>query len=189
MAICADFTQPFGLPDGLDSAHGRRLGFFPGSTIGNFTPPEAEAFLVRARGQLGPRGALVVGVDLKKDVARLNAAYNDAQGVTAAFNLNVLHRVRAELGAELDPADFEHHAFYNEVEGRIEMHLRARRDTRIRLDGHRFVFARGETLHTEYSHKYSVAEFAALAARAGFSSEAVWTDPEQLFSMHYLVPT
>lgn len=141
-AACADFAQDFDLPDPAGS--GRRLVFFPGSTIGNFDPHEALAFLQRVRRLVQPDGALLIGVDLKKDPAVLHAAYNDRQGVTAAFNLNLLERLRAELGAELDPKTFRHHAFYDATHGRIEMHLVSRRAQEIRVLGRRFRFEPGE---------------------------------------------
>jgi len=183
-AACVDFAQDFDLPDPAGS--GRRLVFFPGSTIGNFDPPEALAFLQRVRRLVQPDGALVIGVDLKKDPTVLHAAYNDGQGITAAFNLNLLERLRTELGAELDPKTFRHHAFYNAPRGRIEMHLVSRRAQEIRVLGRRFQFEPGESIHTENSYKYSVAEFHALARRAGLQPRQVWLDAAHLFSVHYL---
>lgn len=129
---------------------------------------------------------MLIGVDLKKDTAILQAAYNDAAGVTAAFNLNLLTRLRRELGAEVDPSAFAHRAFYNDRVGRIEMHLVSRRSQRLSLGGARFAFAEGETIHTENSYKYSITEFHALAHRAGFAVERTWTDADELFSVHYL---
>ena len=129
---------------------------------------------------------MLVGVDLKKDPARLNAAYNDARGITAAFNLNVLARINRELGAEFDVAAFRHDAFYNETEGRIEMHLVSLRDQRVRVGRAQFAFRGGETIHTENSYKYSVDEFQALARGAGFRPERYWTDGERQFAVHYL---
>jgi dimethylhistidine N-methyltransferase len=183
-AACADFAQDFDLPDPAGS--GRRLVFFPGSTIGNFEPHEALAFLQRVRRLVQPDGALVIGVDLKKDPAVLHAAYNDGQGITAAFNLNLLERLRAELGAELDPKAFRHRAFYDARHGRIEMHLVSRRAQEIRVLGRRFRFEPGESIHTENSYKYSVAEFHTLARRAGLQPRQVWLDAAHLFSVHYL---
>jgi dimethylhistidine N-methyltransferase len=183
-AACADFAQDFDLPDPAGS--GRRLVFFPGSTIGNFDPHEALAFLQRVRRLVQPDGALVIGVDLKKDPAVLHAAYNDGQGITAAFNLNLLERLRSELGAELDPKTFRHRAFYDATHGRIEMHLVSRRAQEIRVLGQRFQFEPGESIHTENSYKYSVAEFHALAHRAGLQPRQVWLDAAHLFSVHYL---
>ncbi len=183
-AACADFSQPLRLD--YCPTHLRRLGFFPGSSIGNFEPAEAEAFLRRLRDLLGPDGGLLIGVDLKKDPALLHAAYNDRQGVTAQFNLNLLLRIRDELDADLDPDGFAHRAFYQPDLGRIEMHLESRRAQRLRIEERVFGFAAGETIHTENSYKYSVAEFQALARRAGYQPHRVWTDPQELFSLHWL---
>ena len=186
-AIGADFTALASLPaEAAARAGGVALGFFPGSTISNFAPSDAQAFLSQIRAVLGPGGALLIGVDLKKDTQRLNAAYNDAAGYTAAFNLNLLRRMRRELGAELDCDAFEHYAFYNEAESRIEMHLRSLRDQEIRVGDRRFEFAAGELIHSENSYKYSQGAFRDLARRAGFDSRAVWTDDDALFSVHYL---
>jgi dimethylhistidine N-methyltransferase len=185
-AICADFSHGFALPDEFCQGDGRRLGFFPGSTIGNQTPEEAAQFLKLVRGIVGPEGALLIGVDLKKDADVLHAAYNDVAGVTAEFNLNLLHRMKAELGADVDPNAFEHRAFYNEGLGRIEMHLMSREAQNVRLNGHRFAFAKGETIHTECSYKYELDEVADLARSSGFAVRRSWTDPRRLFSVHYL---
>jgi dimethylhistidine N-methyltransferase len=186
-AICADFTALTALPDeAAAQAGGVALGFFPGSTIGNFAPPEAEAFLRQIRAVLGPGGALLIGVDLTKDTARLNAAYNDAAGYTAAFNLNLLHRMIRELGAELDLDGFEHYAFYNEAESRIEMHLRSLQIQEIRVGDRRFELDSDELIHSENSYKYTLGGFRDLAARAGFDAAKSWTDDENLFSIHYL---
>ncbi len=185
-AVCADYSRPLELPPNAVPASARRVVYFPGSTIGNLTPPEAVAFLAVARRLAGARGGMLVGVDLKKDGARLNAAYNDAQGVTARFNLNLLARINRELGANFDLAAFRHHAFYNERLGRVEMHLVSLKAQRVRLDGASFSFRGGETIHTESSYKYTVAEFQALARSAGFEAMECWTDAGSLFSVHYL---
>ncbi len=182
-ATCVDFTAPLSLP--WCPADTQRLIFFPGSSIGNFDPQQAELFLSNLRGVAGENGSLLIGVDLKKETAVLNAAYNDAQGVTAAFNLNLLHRIRRELGADIQPEQFTHRAFYNDQLGRIEMHLVSQQQQAIRIGDQRFHFATDETIHTESSYKYSVQEFIELAARAGFVSRQVWTDAEALFSLHY----
>jgi len=182
-AVCADFTDCVDLP--AIAAPGRRVVFFPGSTIGNFDPPEALALLQRLRHMVYPGGGLLIGADLKKDPEILNAAYNDRQGITAAFNLNLLERIRTELGATLDADGFEHHAFYNALPGRIEMHLVSRRRQEVRVLGKRFLFERGESIHTENSYKYSIGQFHAMARSAGFRPCRVWTDPAQLFSVHY----
>jgi dimethylhistidine N-methyltransferase len=185
-ALCADYTQRLDLPALDNSAVARRLVFFPGSTIGNFSVAEALTFLANARTVAGAGGAMLVGVDLKKDAAVLHAAYNDAQGVTAAFNLNVLRRINEELGADFDLQAFEHRAFYNAPAGRIEMHLVSTREQTVRIGSRAFVFAAGETIHTENSYKYSVPEFQTLAREAGFEPEHCWVDPQRLFSIHYL---
>lgn len=183
-AAWADFSRRLSLPRGMSG--GRAVAFFPGSSIGNFEPAAAETFLAGLHGLLPTGSGLLIGVDLIKDRDILEAAYNDAAGVTAQFNLNLLERLRAELGAELDPASFRHLAFYHEAASRIEMHLESRRDQTICLGGREFMFSAGETLHTENSCKYSVEGFQLLAKRAGFAPTAVWTDPRQLFSVHYL---
>jgi len=185
-AICADFTQPFQVPDAGEYSTGRRLAFFPGSSLGNFMPDAAVGFLTAAAEMVGAGGAMLIGIDLKKNEKILNAAYNDAQGVTAAFNLNLLARVNRELGGTFDLDAFLHHAFYNAAEGRIEMHLMSRRAQTAEVAGQTFAFAEGETIHTEHSHKYGLDEFRDLARRAGFIPVKAWTDAQNLFSVHYL---
>ena len=184
IAVCADYTRPFPLPP-LPGAGGKRVGFFPGSTIGNFEPDAAVGFLANYARILGAGGEMLIGVDLKKDTEILEAAYNDRAGVTAAFNLNLLERVNRELDGDLDLDRFEHVAFYNEVEGRVEIYIRSLADQKARIAGKRFHFARDELIHTEYSYKYSVPEFRTLAAQAGFRPVDTWTDPGELFSVHY----
>jgi len=184
IAVCADYTRPFPLPQ-LTGAGGKRVGFFPGSTIGNFEPNAAVAFLANYAHILGPGGEMLIGVDLKKEPDILEAAYNDRAGVTAAFNLNLLERVNRELDGDLDIDRFEHLAFYNSVEGRVEIYIRSLADQTARIAGNRLRFVKNELIHTEYSYKYSVAEFRALAARAGFRPVDTWTDPAELFSVHY----
>ena len=185
IAVCADYTRHFSLPP-LPGAGGKRVGFFPGSTIGNFEPDAAVAFLANYARILGPGGEMLIGVDLKKDPEILDAAYNDRAGVTAAFNLNLLERVNRELDADLDIDRFEHVAFYNEDEGRVEIYIRSVAYQEAHIAGKRFRFAEDELIHTEYSYKYSVPEFRALARRAGFRPVDTWTDPAELFSVHYL---
>jgi dimethylhistidine N-methyltransferase len=185
-AVCADYTRPLQLPEMDGICARRRVIYFPGSTIGNFTRPGALAFLRHAVAIAGPGGAMLVGVDLKKDPARLHAAYNDTQGITAAFNLNLLARINRELGGNFDEAAFGHHAFYDADKGRIEMHLRSLREQQVSVAGQTCHFREGETIHTENSCKYSVGEFQQLARDAGFTTEHCWTDAEQLFSVHYL---
>ncbi len=185
-AICADFLQPIELPEYVGQGDGAFLGFFPGSTIGNFSSAEALGFLTSAHSLLSEQGSLLIGVDLKKDTAVLESAYNDADGVTAQFNLNILTRINRELGAEIDESGFEHVARYNKEHGRIEMHLRSKQDQQISIASHLFEVAEGETIHTENSKKYAVEEFVDLAEKAGFESNRVWTDSDELFSLHYL---
>jgi len=184
VAVCADYTRPFPLP-ALPGPSGKRVGFFPGSTIGNFEPDAAVDFLANYAGILGPGGEMLIGVDLKKDPAVLDAAYNDRAGVTAEFNLNLLERINRELDGDLDIGRFEHVAFYNETEGRIEIYIRSLTNQEAWIAGTPILFAKDELIHTEYSYKYSVAEFCALAGRAGFRPVETWTDPAALFSVHY----
>lgn len=183
--VCADYTQLADLP--LDAAEDmRRVVFFPGSTIGNCTPEEAKALLRQAAILTGNNGGLLIGVDCKKSPQRLNAAYNDADGHTAAFNVNLLHRIQRELDAQLDPEGFEHYAYYNAGLGRIEMHLVSRRRQQIRLAGEAFEFEPGETIHTENSYKYAAHEFESLARSAGWHPKARWSDRDGLFNVFYL---
>jgi dimethylhistidine N-methyltransferase len=163
----------------------RRVGFFPGSTIGNFTHDEAVAFLKTTSGIL-KGGGLLIGADLVKDPSRLHAAYNDAEGVTAAFNKNLLVRANAELDAEFDLEAFAHYAPYNAHASRIEMYLISTRDQRVRVGDGYIDFAEGEAIHTEDSHKYTVESFRALAWEAGLVPKQVWVDPDRLFSVHWL---
>jgi dimethylhistidine N-methyltransferase len=186
-AVCADYSQAFDLP-ALGVAGATRLGVFFGSTIGNLSREEAVRFLANARVRLGRGGALLLGVDLKKDRRVLEAAYDDRAGVTALFNLNLLRRINRELGGNFDLAAFAHRAVYVEAPGRIEMHLVSLRAQTVRVSGMSFPFTAGESIHTENAHKYTVAEVQALAAEAGYQAAASWTDPAQLFSLHYLTP-
>jgi dimethylhistidine N-methyltransferase len=185
-AVVGDFSRPLKLPPYRGAARPRRVAFFPGSTIGNLEPDDAEAFLRMTRAQVGARGAMLVGVDLKKDPVLLHAAYNDRRGVTAAFNLNVLARINRELEGDFELRRFRHYAFYNATEGRIEMHLVSLARQSVRIAGQRFTFARGESIHTENSCKYSIEEFREMAEEAGFRAERVWTDRRGLFSVHGL---
>ena len=187
VGVCADYTRPLALPEFVGVPIRRKAVFFPGSTVGNFTPAEALQFLRQAHRTVGAGGALLIGVDLEKDKATLDAAYADSQGVTARFNLNLLQRINRELGADFQVNRFRHKAFYDPVQGRVEMHLESLVSQIVDVAGQRFDFAPGETIHTEISCKYSVAEFQELGRRAGFSPEKVWTDPEQLFSVHGMV--
>jgi dimethylhistidine N-methyltransferase len=181
--VVADYTQALALPPARGS--GRRIGFFPGSTIGNFTPGEAIAFLERAASVLRG-GALLLGADLVKDPQLLHAAYNDAEGVTAAFNLNLLARANRELGANFVLSQFAHHACYNPPLQRIEMHLVSRTRQTVSVAGESFALDEGESLQTENSYKFTIPGLRALAQRAGFRPGPVWTDPARLFSVHWL---
>jgi len=183
--VFADFTQPFELPvHAVDPA--RNLIFFPGSTIGNFDKRDARSLLEVMRLEARPGGALLLGVDLKKDPGIIQAAYNDSAGVTAAFNLNVLKRLNMELGADFELTSFRHEAIYDEAEGRIEMRLVSRKPQRVTVAGDTVDFKAGEYIITEYSHKYSLTEFAELARAAGFQPVQSWQDEESLFSVQYL---
>jgi dimethylhistidine N-methyltransferase len=188
-AIHGDFSRPLKIPmgGGTRAFSSRRVVYFPGSTIGNLTPEEAHAFLRMTRGQVGASGAMLVGVDLKKDAGILHAAYNDAKGVTAAFNLNLLARINRELGADFRLRRFRHYAFYNPERGRIEMHLVSLVPQSVNVGNYRFAFEAGESIHTENSYKYSIKSFRALANSAGFKGEKVWLDAKGLFSLHGLV--
>ena len=181
--LVGDFTLPLSIP--ALPGNPRRAGFFPGSTIGNFKPDAAMAMLRRMRATLNG-GGLLVGVDLVKDPARLHAAYNDEAGVTALFNKNLLARANRELGADFDMDGFAHYAPYNPNAHRIEMYLLSLKRQRVTIAGEAFDFALGEAVHTEDSHKYTIESFREMAARAGFSPRAVWTDADRLFSLHWL---
>jgi dimethylhistidine N-methyltransferase len=183
--IAGDFSKPLALPP--DLAKVRKLGFFPGSTIGNFSPVAAGNLLGAMRRLLAPDGQLIVGVDLKKDARQLICAYNDAAGVTAAFNLNLLERINRELEGSFDLDGFRHEAIYDPREGRVEMHLVSLRDQAVRVRGLWFRFSAGETIHTENSYKYSLPQFQELAISAGWLPGRVWTDQENLFSVHVLI--
>ena len=184
LPIAADFTRPFDLPGAVASMP--RVGFFPGSTIGNFEPHEAAAFLRHAGRILGRGATFIVGVDLVKDTTVLQKAYNDSKGITAKFNLNLLLRINRELGAKFNLACFEHHAFFNRERSRIEMHLASLKRQRVKVCGECIEFRVGETIHTENSYKYSVESFRALARGAGFTPTATWTDADNYFSVHAL---
>ncbi len=183
--IVGDFHQPPALPAHLVDAP--RIGFFPGSTIGNFTQDEAQNLLRIMAKTLGPQGRLIIGVDLRKDISRLLPAYDDALGVTAAFNKNMLTRMNRELGANFDLDQFRHRAVWNEADSRIEMWLESLCEQTVRIEGRSITFRSAEGIHTENSHKYSIPQFQALAERAGFGSLNVWSDPQALFSVHELV--
>ncbi len=183
--LCADFTLPFEIPAVGRPARGRMV-YFPGSTIGNFSPEQARHLLTRMARLCAPNGGMLLGADLKKDPRMLHAAYNDRQGVTAAFNLNLLVRINRELGADFGVERFWHHALYNPREGRIEMYLVSRLDQRVRVGDREIFLAEGEPICTEYSYKYSVADLTALAAASGFAVEQSWMDESRYFCVLYL---
>ncbi|EIC31361.1 putative methyltransferase [Methylomicrobium album BG8] len=183
-AVCADYAGSWNLPPGLEGQ--RRIVFFPGSSIGNLTPGEAAALLKRMARLVGDGGGLLIGVDLVKNVDVLEAAYNDRQKVTEAFNKNLLVRINRELDADFRIDRFDHLAFYNPELDRIEMHLASPEAQLVRIADRTIRMAAGETIHTENSHKYSLASFRRLALRTGFRPGKVWIDPEGLFSIHYL---
>ncbi len=182
--VVGDFWAQARLPHDLEARP--RLGFFPGSTIGNLDAQSAERLLAHFAHVLGPGARLVIGVDVEKDPAILIPAYNDARGVTAAFNLNLLTRINRELGADFEVDAFRHEAIWNAAIGRIEMHLVSERAQSVRLLGRRFDLRASETIHTENSHKYRPAAFHEMAARAGWSVADWWSDPAGLFSVHDL---
>ena len=187
LPVAADYTADFDLPSLPDAR--KRVVYFPGSTIGNFDQSQAADFLAHAAEVAcdpgGPCGGLLIGVDLKKDRTTLEAAYDDAAGVTAAFNLNLLDRINRELDGTFDTAGFQHRAEWNEEAGRIETYLVSLRDQTVTVDGTPFHFAEGERVHTENSHKYTIDGFADFAAEAGFELRRAWTDPDDLFSVQY----
>lgn len=181
--VVADFTRPFELPP-VPAA--RRVVYFPGSTIGNFDPAEADELLARVARLVGPGGGLLLGIDLRKDPAVLEPAYNDARGVTAAFNRNLLVRINRELGADFDPPAFRHRAFYNRERSRIEMHLVSATEQRAQVGDATFAFRAGESIHTENSYKYDLTELARRAAACGLRADETWTDPQGYFAVLYL---
>ena len=183
-AVCTDITDEVSLPFIPEQADA--VMFYPGSSIGNFDPEDARAFLACLASITGEGGGLLIGVDLKKDPAILDAAYNDANGVTAAFNLNLLRRINRELAGDFDTETFAHHAFYNSARGRVEMHLISECKQTVRVNGHAFKFNAGDSIHTENSYKYTIDEFQMLAQQAGFTPCRVWSDNNDLFSLHYL---
>lgn len=185
LPVCADYTADFELPT-PESDVESTVVYFPGSTIGNFEPAAARDFLSAARLRAGGGSAMLIGVDLKKDPQRLHAAYNDAKGVTARFNLNLLARINREADGDFDLSQFAHYAFYNPLAGRIEMHLMSLRAQHVHVAGESFAFQEGETIFTESSYKYTLDEFSNLARESGYDVQRVWTDPQRLFSVQYL---
>jgi L-histidine Nalpha-methyltransferase len=184
-AICADFLRPFSLPAPRSAGVGKRIGFFPCSTIGNMTPEQRAQFLAAARALHGG-GGLIVGVDLKKDPVRLRAAYNDAAGASAAFNTNILVRANRELGADFDLAAFRHRAEYDAGHGRMEIGIESPKPQTVRVGDAAFAFAGGEVIVTQYAYKFAVEEFESVAKAAGFAPRQVWVDSDRLFAIHYL---
>ena len=184
LAVCADYTQMIRLPEWIEAQN--KVAFFPGSTIGNLGPNEAMQFLENTHHLLNDGEGLLIGVDLKKDPKVLNAAYNDAKGITSDFNKNVLRRMNAELGTQFDLNSFKHKAHYVPDKGRVEMHLVSQKDQTVCLGDSPIRFAKGESIHTENSYKYSLDEFKRMANKAGFESKKVWMDSEEYFSVHYL---
>ncbi len=182
--VLADFMQPFDLPNPSVMPL-RNIVYFPGSTIGNFSPEQAHGLLQVMHVEAGEDGALLIGVDLQKDTAVIERAYNDDAGVTAEFNLNMLARINKEFGANFDLDLFRHRAVYDEKHGRMELSLISERDQYVRIDNTSFHFEKGEALLTEHSHKYTLEQFSGMAQKAGFVVDTVWTDSEQLFSVQY----
>jgi dimethylhistidine N-methyltransferase len=182
-AVCADFSQLGELEDHLVAGH--RVAFYPGSTLGNFTPAAAQTFLSTVRSLVGENGGMLIGVDRHKDSATLDAAYNDKCGITADFNLNALHHLNRVLPANFDPKLFRHHAHYNTDEQRIEMHLLCSQSHTVTCAGQEIHFAEGESIHSENSYKYTAERFSALAERAGFAIQQTWQDKDALFAVYY----
>lgn len=185
-AICGDFMEPIDWPERASFESLKRLAFFPGSTIGNLNPEEASQFLKYVRHLVGDEGTFIIGVDMKKDVDIFNRAYNDKEGHTADFNLNLLHRMKNELNADINISEFSHKAFYNEKVGRVEMHLTSNIKQSIKINNLEFFFEKGESIHTECSYKYSVEEFSALAKKSGFSVLKSWSDKRNFFGIYFL---
>lgn len=183
-AVCADFSRQLSLPAHCSS--GPMVAFYPGSSIGNFHPDEAIALMQQIHRLVGAGNKLLVGVDLKKDEQIMQAAYNDKAGVTAAFNLNLLHRINRELDADIDTEKFQHEAFYNPSEGRVEMHLVSTTNQVFKIGERKFTLALGDSIHTESSYKYSLQGFERLAEQSGFRVKKVWTDENDYFSAQLL---
>ena len=187
LPVCADFTSKFDVPVPKPAAVQNAV-YFPGSTIGNFTADAVVRLLGQIVCQCGTDGSLLIGIDLKKDAEIIEAAYNDRLGVTADFNLNLLRRINRELGGDFRLDQFRHRAIYNDTDGRIEMHLVSQREQTVSLDKYSFEFAEGESICTEFSHKYSVDDFEAIAARGGLTLTCEWTDPQRKFAvLHFVV--
>jgi dimethylhistidine N-methyltransferase len=187
VTVTGDFNENITLPSRLATT--RKLGFFPGSTIGNLGKTEAVSFLKTARDLLGTDSTLLIGVDLKKDESIVLPAYDDSAGVTAAFSLNLLTRINRELDGSFDPAKFAHEAVYNPDAGRVEIYITSREDQDVTVLGQPFTFARGERIHTENSHKYALSDITAMAEAAGWTHAKAWVDDEELFSVNMLTPS
>lgn len=185
-ATCVDYSKDIELPVQVEKPNVKNLGFFPGSSIGNFSPDDAVKFLTRARKTLGDSGALLIGVDLKKSQPLLHAAYNDTAGITAAFNLNILHHINNQLDGNIDISKFQHVAEYNDSAGRIEMYLKSTDEQESSIAEETISFKEGERIHTENSYKYHIDEFSSLVQLANFKVERVWTDTNELFAVYYL---
>jgi dimethylhistidine N-methyltransferase len=186
LPVIADFTRGFELPQPkIKPSHA--AVYFPGSTIGNFEPHQAKQLLANISGLLGPEGGLLIGIDLQKEPEIIHAAYNDSEGVTDQFNLNILHRINSELDANFDVDQFEHLAYYDQAQGRVEIYLVSCCEQTVQIGEHLFEFATGERIFTEYSHKYSIEGFANIAAEAGFTLHQYWSDEEKLFAVLHLV--
>jgi len=183
-AVCTDFVHQEKAPEGLPA--GKRVVFYPGSTLGNMRPADASAFLGNLGHWLNQDGGVLIGIDMHKSTRILEAAYNDEQGVTAAFNLNILSNINTLMNANFDIRQFDHHAFYNEEKYRIEMHLVSKAEQMVKLGDTNISFTRGETIHTENSYKYTPESFKEIAQDAGFAINSSWTDEQKLFSVHYL---
>ena len=186
LPVVADFTKPFSIPDPVETPSHTAV-YFPGSTIGNFEESAVKSLLKGIAKLCGKGGGLLIGVDLEKDKEVLELAYDDSEGVTSEFNMNLLHRMRQELGAEVDFDGFEHHSFYNEDEARIEIYLRSLEDQTVAIDEQDFKFNKGELIHTEYSHKYTIDRFSEIASTAGFELHQSWTDENDYFAILHLV--
>jgi len=183
-AVCADFTGELKLPYHVNATN--KVAFFPGSTIGNFLPEQAVGVLSEIKNMVGADGGLLIGVDLYKDASILNAAYNDKNGYTADFNLNLLARINNELSADFKLNQFKHYAYFNKLKSRIEMHLISLQDQQVSMAEQAFEFKKDQSILTEYSHKYTIEKFHALAEQAGFAAVKTWVDEDGLFSVHYL---
>jgi dimethylhistidine N-methyltransferase len=186
LPVVADFTREIPLPRS-ETAYSHSALYFPGSTIGNFTKPEAGRLLERLSRVLGHEGGLLIGIDLQKDHEIIESAYNDSDGITAQFNLNILHRINCELGGEFELENFEHRAVYQEAEHRMEISLLSLSNQEVFVSDQKFTFVEGEEILTEYSHKYTVTEFSEFASRYGFSLHKYWTDPKDYFAVLHLV--